>query len=301
MGREARRTPPQRTLLAAIQRATAAFTGQARLVEERPVNAAETTFRGSGHRLMAAITPEQAVFGLLPAQPIRVQGDTTLAADQRTGLDAPRFPPDDLRQEMYWTYARPEVIQPVLVIVAESPAVYALSGPADELPAAVRQIHVWTQMPEGQRPTTVLNDLQANTTSTAPVTWVAGFELLMASAQDLPSLAGSFLALPGRPGAATQGILDLLYRAATSLPPADLAELARSLLALWPAEREPAAVLGYLTWFDAHRRAWEGDEAMKVAVLQAAKESASLAFSGPYADAWQKRVRQQAGYLVDTD
>ncbi|MEW5988223.1 MAG: hypothetical protein AB1791_16465 [Chloroflexota bacterium] len=297
MSREARRTPPQRSLLAAIQGAAAAFTGRARLVEERPVSAAETTFRGGGFRLTAEIAPEQAVFGPLPEQPVRAQGDTTLAAGQRTGLDAPRFPPDDLRQELYWTYARPEVIQPVLVIMAEPAAVYALSGPADDLPAAVQQIHGWTQLPvDGRRPA-ILDALPAS----PPTAWLAGFELLMATNRDLPGLAESFLALAGRPGAATQGILDLLYRAASPLPPPELAGLAGKLLAFWPSESEPAALLGYLTWFDAHRRAWEGDETMKAAVRQAAQRSASLTFTGPYAAAWQKRVRQQTGYLVDTD
>jgi hypothetical protein len=281
--------------LAAIRVATAAFTGEARLVEDRWVPATETAFRGAGYRLTAEITPQRSLFGPLPDSTVRLQDDTKRAPDRRLSLEAPRFPPDTLRKEAYWEYAQSDVVQPVLVLLAEPAVVRLLTGPDDDLPEAVLLIHRWTTLAETEQKA-VLTDLSKPAHD--PVAYVAGFELLMSTTSDLPALVDAFLSLPGRPGAATQGILNELYRAASSLSKPEIKVLARQLLASWTQEVEPNALLGYLTWFDAHRQAWGDEPGLKTAVVAEAERVEALSFQGPDASAWQQRVQQQAAFLL---
>jgi hypothetical protein len=295
MAMSRRKTRPV-SWLTAVQTASAAFTGEARLVEDKWIPATETTFRGAGYRLTAEIASRRSLFGPLPESTVRLQGTTKRAPNQRLNLGAPRFPPDALRQEAYWEYALPGVIQPVLVIPTDPAVVRPLTGSDDELPDTVIIIHRWTNLARAEQWSTVFADL--GKPGRSAVSYAAGFELLLKTTSDLPGLVDSFLSLPGRPGAATQEVLSQLYAIAMSLPQAEAAALARQLLVHWTKEVEPAALLGYLTWFDAHRRVWGDDPKLKTAVLLEAKRSVALSFSGPNALAWQQRVQQQGAFLL---
>jgi hypothetical protein len=291
-----RKTHRPLSWLSAIKVASAAFTGEARLVEDEWVPATETAFRGAGYRLTAEIAPQQILFGPLPKSTVRLQNNTKRAPDRRLNLDALRFPPDALRQEAYWEYARLDVVQPVLVILADPAAVYPLTGPDDELLNTVVLIRRWTTLVEAEQWSTVFTDLGEHGRS--PVSYVAGFELLLNMTSDLPRLVDSFMSLSRRPGPATQEVLSQLHAVAVSLSQAEVTALARQLLGAWAKEVEPAALLGYLTWFDAQRRAWSDDPKLRAAVVAEAKRSVNLSFSGANALAWQQRVQQQANFVL---
>lgn len=294
--RGSHRTPPRRSLLAAIGVASVAFVGEARLVEQESVAATETAFRGEGYRLTVEINPRQPIFGTLPQSNLCLQGDTRHPPAQRVSLDELRFPPDELREDEYWDCVEPSSVQTVLVIVAEPPVIRLLTGPDDELVNAVALIYRWTRLDQTAQLSTVITDLHKGVLS--PVAYVAGFELLMNVTPDLPMLVDSFLTLPGRAGAATRGILDKLYVAATGLPQSEITVLARRLLAALHTEHEPTSLIGYLLWFDAHRRAWSDDPQMKVSLMAEAERASHLSFQGPHALSWQKRVREQAAFLL---
>lgn len=294
--RRSRRNPGKPSLLTTIQSASAAFTGEARATAERPVSAEETSFRGSGYRITAEIRPQEALFGPLPSEPLPLEGDTKYPPEQRLHLGAVRFPPDSLRQESYWEYAQVGAVQPVLVILADPPDVHLLTGPDDDLPETVKLVYGWTQLPKKEQRDAILSELRQGQHS--PLAYVAGFELLAPSSKELPKLVDDFLKLSDRPGAATQGILQQLYVLATSLPDKEITALARQLRSKMADESEPAALLGYLTWFDAHRRAWEGNTRLRNMVTAEAQRVQGLTLTGPDGPGWQKRVQDQAGRLL---
>lgn len=293
----ARRTLPPPSWLAAIQAAMAAFTGEARVVRDEYVPATQTSFRGAGYRLNVEVTPQRALFGTLPGSPLRLQGETRRAPDKRLDPQGPYFPPDAARQVPYWDYARSNGPQPVLVVLSDPPLVRLLFGPDDDLADAVILIRRWTELPEAEQREAVLKDLAQARRS--PVAYLAGFELLMNTTSDLPGLFDAFDSLPGRPGAAIQGIVNELYGVAGGLSDADIKALAWRLLDRWAQESDPAALSGYLVWFDAHRqRTWSADEKMKAAVLAQAERASGLSFTGPDAQSWREQVRYYASVLL---
>jgi hypothetical protein len=281
-----------------IQNARAAFTGEARLLEDKWIPATETTFRGVGYRLTVEITPRQSLFGALPEVTVNLQGTTKRAPDQRLNPGTPHFPPDALRQELYWEYARSDITQPVLVLLADSARVCPLTGSSDDLPDTVILIHQWTKITRDKQRSAVLADLRKPNRN--PVAYVAGFELLLKMTSNLTELVDSFLSLPKRPGVATQEVLNQLYAVAMSLPQTEVYVLAQQLLVHLAKEVEPAAIVGYLTWFDAHRRVWSDNPKLKAVVVAEAERAINLSFSGSDAPAWKQRVQQQAAFLLPT-
>lgn len=280
------------TLLDAVQSAPAAYTGEARAAGERAADAAETGLRGGGFRLTIEVTPQQALFGPLPAGPVTLQGDTALAPKQRSPLDGPRFPPDALRQTPYWDIAPSVDPQPVLVVAADPPLVRALQGPGDGLPAAVAQIRRWVEADPADRPKLVLGELAGGA---EPAAYVAGFELLLQTAPDLADLVDAFLDLPDRPGAATQGVLERVRLAGAAQTAAERTRLAGRLLAALPRDSAPAALLGYLTWLDANADAITANE--RTDLEAELRRIERLSFDGQDGAAWERRVAQQLGSL----
>ena len=283
--------------LSVIKAGTAAFTGEARVVEDQWLPATETSFFGPGYRLSAEINPQQALFGSMPDVPVRLEGETTRAPDARLSLDAFYFPPDTLRRVPYWDYARAGVPQQVMVVLAEPALVRPLTGLKDNLPDAVKLIYGWTRLPEDKQKSAVMADLAKPGHS--PVTYVAAFELLMATTSDLLGLYNTFLSLPGQTGAAIGGIVDELRSAATSLSDQEIKALAWRLLEGWVQESDPAALSSYIVWFDQHRqRTWSDDEKVREAVLAQVERASSLSFPGPYAKLWKQQIRNCTAALL---
>jgi hypothetical protein len=278
--------------LTSIQTAKTAFVGQARVLEDTWIPAGQASFRAAGYRLTSEIIPQYTLFGSLPDPLIRLQGQTDRPPDARLVPES-QFPPDVLRQESYWECARSGLSQPILAMLPEQARVSLLTGPDDELPSDVALIHRWTSLEKAEINTAVLTELAK--AGHGPVAYTAGFELLKSVTTDLPGLFSAFVRLPGRPGAAIQGILDLLSAAAASLSGPEMITLARRLLEGWSQENDPAALSGYLLWFDAHRaRTWLKDSGIKAAVLAELKRTGALKFTGSYAQTWEQQVGRYA-------
>lgn len=294
----ARKTSKPASWLTIIQNAKTVFIGEALVTQDVQVPATETSFRGAGYRLTAQISPQQILIGALPGQTIELQGETSRAPEARLSLNSAHFPPDTLHQIAYWDYAQSNRSQLVLVVLSEPTAVRVLEGQEDDLPQAVVKVYSWLQLPAADQKAVVLADLSKSVYD--PVAYLAGFELLMAQESDLSGLFETFNNLPGRPGAAIQGIVDRLYSEATSLPEPQLKALSRKLLDSWTAENDPAALSSYLIWFDAHKqRTWQADQTMRQAVLANAEKARTISFSGANADQWKQRVSYYASVLVD--
>jgi hypothetical protein len=295
MRRERRQTRPI-SWLSAVQTATAAFTGQARLLEDQGITEEQTSFRGEGYRLTSDIIPQRSLFGPLPKAAVRLQGETQRAPDGRLVLDT-LFPPDTLRQVAYWDSARSDAAQPVLVVLAEPAQVRLLAGPDDNLTAAVTLIHHWISLAKADIKSAVLADLAKPGHS--PVAYLTGFELLTGAKTDLPGLFSLFVKLPGRPGPAIQGILDELYLVGASLSGPEIMALAWRIVEGWSQENDPAALSSYLLWFDAHRaRTWLIDPKMRKSVAAEVKRAGALKFTGPDSEAWEQQVKRYAAGLL---
>lgn len=293
----ARGTPPPLTWLAAIRAAGAGFTAEARPVADVRVAAGETAFRGQAYRVAAEVVPLRTLFGPPPAAPAYVEGETARAPDERLDAAGPGFPPDALRQRPYWDYARLDARRPVLVLTTEPATVRPLTGAADDLPDAVALVRHWIELPAGSQRAAVFTALAAGGLSS--VAYVAGFALLEERAPDLPALFDDFAHLPGRPGAAIQGIVDGLRLEAGALPEQGFGALAQRLLAAWPDETDPAALSAYLLWFDAHRqRVLDAGAGLAAAARAQAKRVSGLEFSGPGAEQWMEQVRYYASVLL---
>ncbi|GIG23015.1 hypothetical protein Cch01nite_37390 [Cellulomonas chitinilytica] len=288
-----RRNPGQPSWLTVVEGATAAFTGTARVVGDEPADAAQTSGRGSGYLVTASVSPGDAVFGALPDAAQTVTGETSRPPERRLDPDGPRFPPDTLRDVPFWDQARPGVDAPVLVVASDPPVVRALTGPDDDLPAAVATIRGWT---DGDAD--VERDLEQDLEGGAPaVCYVAGFELLARTTSDLPGLAERFLRMPDRPGAAVHGIIALLGPRTGALPDDEVADLGRRLLGVLADEQDPEALVAFLGWFDAHRARLDKG-VVKVLPGQAAR-AAGLRFDGPDGDAWTQEVARFAEPLTE--
>jgi hypothetical protein len=282
--------------LAIIQTAVTAFVGQARVLEDKAIPAGQTSFRGAGYRLTSEINPQRPLFGPLQQAVVRLQGQTDRPPDARLAPET-LFPPDALRQAAYWDCAQSGPSQTVLAVLPEPAQVRLLAGPEDDLPAAVALIHRWTRLEKGQISSAVLTELAKPDHS--PVAYTAGFELLKSTTADLPGLFLAFVRLPGRPGAAIQGVLETLSAVAGSLSGPEIMTLARRLLEGWSQENDPAALAAYLLWFDAHRtRTWLGDARMKGAVMAEAKRARDLKFTGPNSRAWEQKVQYSAASFM---
>lgn len=288
-----RRTTPPPSLLEAVASAGAAYTGEATPAGERAVDAATSGLRGGGFRLTITVTPQQAIFGPLPQGPQRVEGDTALPPDRRSPPDGPRFPPDDVRELPYWDTAQPPGPHPVLVVALDPPLVRRLSGPADDLPAVVARVRGWVEADAGKHPGKLLGEL--STPGNHPAAYLAAFELLQRSAPDIVALVEAFLDLPDRPGAATRAVLGRVYQATGRLPETARSTLGARLAAVLPREHDPAALLGYLTWFDAYAGSLDGPT--KAAVAREAERIAGMHLTGPDATAWRSRLDQQLASL----
>jgi hypothetical protein len=281
--RGGRRSPTPASWLTVVETAPAAFTGTARLTGETP---APVAARGGGYALTAAVEPGRVVFGSPPDTTVELHGETSLPPERRPPPGEPRFPPDALREVPYWDQARPGDPAPVLCVQSQPPVVRALTGPGDDLPDAVAMIRGWTG------PADVERDLA----NPAPaICYVAGFELLLRTTTDVPGLAERVLRLPGRPGAAAAGILQLLQARAAQMPDADVTALARRLLAAMADEQDPQAAVAYLAWFSAQQPRI-GD--LDGAVRDEAQRVAARPFDGPDGDAWRAEVTRYAQALT---
>ena len=289
-----RKTSQPPSWLKIVKTASAAFTTAAQVLEDIPVPAAQTSFRGAGWRITVQLTSHTVLFGSAPADPLRLQGDTPTAPQDRS--TAPGFPPDSLRQEDYWGSAQKGLNQPVLVLLSQPAALRRLTGPQDDLPAAVRLIHDWLQRPATDQPSAIYHDLAG---PASPAAWTAGFELLMGQDPDWSALFERFNRLPGRPAAAITGILDLLNSTALAQARQDLTELANRLLAAFAAEDHPAALSAYLVWFEANaEETWEDNPSMRAQVLTRARQVTGLTFSGAFSHQWLEQVRSYADSLA---
>lgn len=299
MVRSARRSPRPPSWLTAIESATAAFTGTARVTGDAP---APTTSRGNGFAVTAEIQPDRVIFGHLadetgnrpadeagslpadvasgpsasgpqsiPAGPVTVRGETSRPPERRLDPAGPRFPPDSLREVPYWDQARTGSATPVLVVLTEPPVVRSLLGTGDDLPSAVAAVRGWVERGD---------DVESSLPGASAVGWVAGFELLLRTATDVPALTARILGSPGIPGAAVRGILALLATA-------DPAPLARTVLDTMAGARDPEAVVAALTWLDANRGQLAGlDQEIRAAAERATRQT----FEGD----WQQEVARHA-------
>ena len=298
----ARKTAQPPSWLTLVKNAQAAFTANVLVLEDAKAAAGQTSFRGAGYRITAQFTPRDTLFGAPPAGPLKLQGETPTAPQDRLSLQAPGFPPDALRQTDYWEYAQANAPQQapavVLVLLSQPAAVRILAGQDDDLPQAVARIHAWLQLAGANQKASVYQNLSGGLTS--PVAYLAGFELLMAQEPDLGALFERFNRLPNRPGAAIPGILDLLAGAALRRPQPEVKALALKLLEGWKTESDPAAISSYLLWFDANgEKTWEDDPSLRKDMLAQAAIAAALSFSGKDASQWQQQVRYEAGVLID--
>ena len=281
-----RRSPRPATWLGVVETATAAFTGTAHVLSDTPAQAGETTLRGAGYMLAAEIAPDRAIFGPRPDAAVTLRGETARPPERRQEPGGPRFPPDSLRDVPYWDQACPGADPPVLCVLSDPPVLRALLGPDDDLPGAVGIIRGWVE--QG-------TDVRKSLPGAPAVCYVAGFELLLRTTTDLPGLVERILRIPGRPGAAARGILQLLNVRTGRLPDADVAALARKLLAVLADERDPEALVAYLTWFDAHRQRATGlDKDLRAE----AERVVTLRFDGPDGAAWQQEVARFAAPLT---
>jgi hypothetical protein len=273
-----RRSPLPPSWLAVVEGATAAFTGTARVLGDTP---AATSLRGPGHEVTAEVTPGDAVFGPPPAAALTLKGETALPPERRV---TSRFPPDSLRELPYWDQAQPGTATPVLCLLSTPPALRALTGPGDDLPHAVATIRGWTA---------ATGDVERDLAKPSPaVCYVAGFELLLRTTPDVPALASRFLRLPGRPGAAARGILQLLQQRTVLLADTEVADLARRLLPGLAAETDPEAAVAYLAFFSATRdRLTATDPALAAAVRTEAGRAAERPYDG---GPWQQEVIRYA-------
>ncbi|MDC7121867.1 hypothetical protein OMK64_10000 [Cellulomonas fimi] len=280
-----RRTPAARSWLDAVESASAAFTGTARLTDERPVPAGATPFRGDGFALDVEVVPDQPVFGTAPDGPLTVGLVTARPPDRREPPGAPRFPPDSLREIPYADQALPGADDAVLVVATDPVVVRGLLLPDDDLPAAIATIRGWVDARADEA--TVLRDL---VTATSPVAVVAGFELLLRTTDDVAGLIERFLRLPGLPGGAVRGIVALLH--ARPLTDAETVDVATRLLGALADTHDPEALVAYLGWFDAHRGRYGDDVAVRVRVQVA--RVVDRTFDGPDGDAWHQEVARYA-------
>lgn len=292
-----RRNPAPPSWLSVVESASAAFSGTATVVSDEPVSAEQTSFRGAGHEVTAEVEIDRTLFGDAPDSPVTVEGQTSRAPESRSAPDEPRFPPDTLREVPFWDQAVPGAAQEVLVVLAYPPVVRALLGTGDDLPDAVAMIRTWTE--KGAGPKAVEGDLSGSDAPHA-VAFVAGFELLARSTDDLAALTDRFLGLSAIPGAAVRGILALLNRQAGQLAEAQLAAVGRRLADGFAAESDPEALVAYATWFDAHHEQVEAaDESAWSDAVAAAERAASLTFDGADGDAWHQEVTRFTGALTD--
>ena len=281
-----RRSPHPATWLSVVETATAAFTGIARVVRDTPAPAGETTFRGAGYTLAAEIEPDQVVFGPRPDARMTLRGETGRPPDSRQDPGGPRFPPDSLRDVPYWDQAGSGAETPVLCVLSSPPVLRALLGPDDDLPRAVGMIRGWVGHED---------DVERSLPGASAICYVAGFELLLRTTTDLPGLLERILRIPGRPGAAARGIIRLLHPRTGQLPDAEVAAVARKLLAVMAHERDPEALVAYLTWFDAHKERVTG---LAKEVRAEAEQVATLQFDGPDGEAWRQEVARFAAPLT---
>jgi hypothetical protein len=283
--------------LAVIKSAAVVFTGEAHLTEDRLIPASETALRAPGYRLMAEITPQQPLIGPLPVNKVLLQGVTLRPPNSRLSLSSALFPTDELRRLPYWEFAQSGLVQPVLVALSEPPQVRLLKGEDDPLPGEMTLIHRWNTLPAAEQKAAVLADL--GKAEHSPVACAAGFELLKGAASDLPALFDTFASLPSCQGQAMQGILENLYLSGTELPEGVLQALAWRLLIGWQKENHPAALSGYLLWFNAYRnQTWSIDDRMKSEVIAQTKRAARARFAVPYAKEWEKQVRNYSSNLL---
>ncbi|MFC4613387.1 hypothetical protein ACFO3K_01545 [Cellulomonas algicola] len=283
-----RRTPAAGSWLDAVESASAAFVGTARLVDERPVPADETPFRGDGFALDVEVVPDHPVFGAAPDGPLTVELLTARPPDRREPPGAPRFPPDSLREVPYADQALPGADDPVLVVATDPPVVRGLLRPDDDLPAAVTTIRRWID--ERADDATVLRDAA---TTTSPVAVTAGFELLLRTTADVAGLTERFLRLPNLTGGAVRGIVALLH--ARPLTDPEIVDVATRLLGALAGTHDPEALVAYLGWFDAHRGRYGDDVAVRVRVQVA--RVVDRTFDGSDGDAWHQEVARYAEQL----
>jgi len=292
-----RRTPAPPSWLSVVERASAGFTGTARLAADEPVPATETPFRGPGYALTAEIEADQTLFGSSPDHVVVLHGQTSRAPEQRLDPLGDRFPPDSLRGVPYWDQARADDPSPVLCLLSDPPVVRSLLGPDDDLPQAVRTIRDWTESENGEAE---IEKRLSEAGKQPAVCYVAGFELSTRTTSDLPGLVERFLLLPGRPGAAARGILQLLHPMTGQLSDEAIDDLARKLLHIMVDERDPEALVAYLSWFDAHReRIAKASPGVAADVRSEAERIAARSFSGPDADAWSHEVARFAHAVTD--
>lgn len=280
----ARRTPAARSWLDSVESASAAFTATARLVDERPAPAEETTFRGDGFALDVDVVPDLSVFGPLPGTPLTVELVTARPPDRREPPGAARFPPDTLHEVPYADQALPGADDAVLVVATDPLVVRGLVDD-DDLPATVATIRRWVDAHADEA--TVRRDL---VTSASPVAVAAGFELLLRSTDDVAGLTERFLRLPALTGGAVRGIVALLHTRTLTDP--ETVDVATRLLGALAATDDPEALVAYLGWFDAHRGRYGDDVAVRVRVQVA--RVVDRTFDGPDGDAWHQEVARYA-------
>lgn len=279
-----RRAPAARSWLDAVESASAAFTGTARLVDERPVPAGETAFRGDGFALDVEVVPDLPVFGAPPDAPLTVELVTARPPDRREPPGAHRFPPDTLRAVPYADQALPGADDPVLVVATDPPVVRGLL-PDDDLPAAVATIRGW--LDAGADEPAVLRDVGG---SADPVLAAAGFELLLRTTTDVAGLTERFLRLPTVADGAARGVVALLHSHA--LTDQQVVDVAIRLLGALGSTDDPEALVAYLGWFDAHRGRYGDDIAVRVRVQVA--RVVDRTFDGPDGDSWHQEVARYA-------
>lgn len=296
--RMSRKTYRPTSWLTILENARIIFIGEAIVTEDVKIPATETSFRGAGYRITAQISPQELIVGSLPREKIYLQGQTSRTPDTRLNINSAFFPPDTLHRIDYWDYAQINETQRVLVILSEPNRIKVLSDSSDTLPEAVNLSHSWLQLPRENQKTIVLEALSQSTQN--PVAYLVGFELLSNQESDLSVLFENFNNLPGRPGAAIQGIVDHLYNLAISLSESEIKILSRKLLDGWQKENDPAVLSSYLIWFDAYRkRTWQDDQNMRQIILAEAKRAQKMSFSGVNAEQWQQQISYYASVLIN--
>jgi hypothetical protein len=293
MSRKKKISPSWLTIL---KNAENIFVGESLAVKDVQIPAAETSCRGAAYLITAEVYPQRLLAGSLPTEKIIIQGETYRSPDARLSFASTYFPPDALRRIDYWDYATLNVPQLVLVILSESTLIRPLDDLDDNLLEAVSTIHSWLQLPKENQEKVVMETLSKSVKN--PISYVAGFELLLSNGSDASTLFENFNNLSGRPGVAIKGIIDQLCYIAPALTDSEVKALSWALIEGWKMESNPAALSGYLIYFDACRqRMWKDNFNLKAAVLAQVERIKSISFSGVDAEQWDEKVRYYASVL----
>lgn len=288
MARKTRRPP---SWLGLVRDADFAFTGLARVVSDVPVGASETSFRGPGFRVSAEVTLETKLFGSPPGPPQLLSGETRRPPEGRLSLA--ELPDDPLHERDYWDYARHGTPLRVLVIDAEPAAVKALADD-DALPAAVIAIRDWTGLPAESRGQTVIAGLDRP--DVHPVAFVAGFELLLESAESAALAWEQLKRLGHVPAVAVGAMLRATTDRLAGSSPGAIGEVVSRLLDRWSGGGDSQAMAAVVTWLDgAGSPGWESDPALRARVL--ALLDGAAAAGGAAGDRWAAQLREQAALL----